>query len=246
MRIQHLFATAILLFASCKTPNIAISEDLKANSAVMEVKGRQGFQFNQVIRYGTFNTDKVKRGWANHEELTVGINRFVARFQKASQKLSFAQSTPDGQRAVVLAVSKFKNQEIDLLDGYLSIPFKFENAFAGTVISDDNEDNPWDFVIHNPDASLPRDTDSGLARSAAGQEIFIRAIKKIEGQGKWSSFDNYGFEFLHEGKAIAAVSTLNNGRVWISKDLDPAMKLVVSSISTSLLLRHDLGEGFSN
>lgn len=245
MRIQFLFAIAILLFASCKTPNIAISEDLRANSEIMEVRGRQGLQFNQVIRYGTFNTDKVKRGWTKSQELNLGIG-FVARFQKASQKLSFTQSTPDGQSAVVLAVGKFKNHEIDLLKGYLSIPFKFENAFAGTVISNDDEDNPWDFIIHNPDASLPRDTDSGLARSAKGEEIFIRAIKKIEGQGKWSSFDNYGFEFHHEGRAIAAVSTLNNGRVWISKDLDPAMKLVVSSISTSLLLRHDLGEGFSD
>ncbi|MBK8565257.1 MAG: hypothetical protein IPN76_18420 [Saprospiraceae bacterium] len=42
-------------------------------------------------------------------------------------------------------------------------------------------------------------------------------------------------------KAIAADSTLNNDKVWISKDLDPAMSLVVSSISTSLMLLHNLG-----
>ena len=54
--------------------------------------------------------------------------------------------------------------------------------------------------------------------------------------------DNFGFEFLHNGHSIGAVSVMNSGKVWIRNDIPSELKLVVSSISTSLLVRHSMQE----
>ena len=236
MKKVNFILSVVLLFAACHTPNIAISSDLKTNSSVFEAKGRQGLQFNQVIKFGGYTTSKVKRGWTKSSELN-----FVVRFKKAEQKLSFTQNTPDNKSAEVLAVSRFKSNEIDLLRGYLSYPFDYQNSFAGVIVPNENPDNTWDFIVHNPDASLPKDADSGLIRSKSGNDILIRGVKKIEGQsGSFGQLDNLGFEFIQNGKPIGAVSTMNNGRVWLNNELSAELKLVISSVATSLLVRSNI------
>lgn len=236
MKKTIFFLFAVVFYTACHTPNIAVSNDLQTNSSVLEAKGRQGLQFNQVIKFGDYTTSKVKRGWTKSREIN-----FVARFQKAEQKLSFTQNTPDSKSAEVLAISQFKNTEIDLLKGFLSYSLEYKNSFAGVIIPNENPDNTWDFIVHNPDASLPKDADCGIIRNQSGNSILIKGIKKIEGS-KWAGLDNLGFEFMQNGKSIGAVSTMNNGRVWIKNDLSADLKLVISSVATSLLVRHDISK----
>lgn len=229
---------AFTLLTSCKTPNIAVSEDLKSNTTIMDAKGRHGWQYNQVIRFGDYSTSKIKRGWTKSYNI-----EFVARFQGAEQKLSFLQRTPDALEAEVLAVGKFKSNEIDLLRGFLAYSFEYENYYAGSIIMAHNKNHIWDFVIHNPEGSSPKYAECGIAKDQFGNEITIRGVKKIEGQRNWAQFENYGFEFSYNGQPIGAVSTLNKGRVWLKNDIHPDLKLVVSSLATSLLVRHSLEEG---
>lgn len=226
----------VVLYSACHTPNIAVSNDLKTNSSVLDAKGRGGFQFNQVIKFGDYATSKVKRGWTKGS--TININ-FVARFQKAEQKLSFTQNTPDNKSAEVLAISEFKNNEIDLMKDFLSYSFEYQNTFAGVIIPSENPDNTWDFIVHNPNASLPNNADCGIIKGKSGNNILIKGIKKIEGS-KWTNSDNLGFEFIQDGKSIGAVSTMNYGKVWIKNDISADLKLVVSSVATSLLVRHNI------
>ena len=233
--------TVIILFiiglTSCKTPAIVVSDELKSNAAPMDVKGRQGFQFNQVITYGDFSTSKIKRGWTNSADI-----RFITHFSRAEEKLNFTQNAPDNRHAEVFAVGKFKSNEIELLNGFMSYSLAYDNSFAGTIIPADKETSSWEFIIHNPEASLPRDADCGAARDNHGNEILITGVKKLENQNSWFQMDNFGFEFLHNGHSIGAVSVMNSGKVWIRNDIPSELKLVVSSISTSLLVRHSMQE----
>lgn len=238
MKNLILFLFIGILFAACSTPNIVVDESLKNNTSVMEAKGRQGWQINQVIKYGDYTTSKVKRGWTSVREIN-----FIARFRKAKQKLSFMQNTPDGLQADVLAVSSFEATEISLLNGFLTYAPQYEDVFAGTILTEEKE---WEFIIHNPEGSLPQDADCGVIRDTKGNEILIRGVKKVEGQANWVQLDNFGFEFIRNGQSIGAVSTINNGRVWMKDNLRPELKLVLSSISSSLLLRHSMQESFDN
>lgn len=240
MRTTIFLCAILVLFNACKTPNIMISNDLRTNTSVFDVKGRQGWQFNQVITYGNYSTSKIKRGWALGYDIP-----FVLRFKKAEEKLSFIQTTAEQKQADVLAVGKFKSSEFSLLDGFISYAVKYENVFTGCVVLADDRTHIWEFIIHNPEASLPQDADCGIAKDTKGNEITIRGIKKIEGQANWIQLDNYGFEFIQNHKVIGAVSTLNNGRVWFKEDISSDQKLIIASISTSLLVRHSMQDSFS-
>lgn len=236
-----LTATTLFLLSSCKIPNLIFSGNLHDNTTVMDAKGRQGWQFNQVISFGDYKTSKITRGWTKG-----GTWSFVVKFQKAEQKLSFTQNTPFGKSAEVLAVGRFKNTELPLFKDFLSYSFRYENTFAGTVIPNDDESGNWDFVIHDPESGLPNDADCGIIMDNNGDEIIIRGVKKVQGQANWVQLDNYGFEFIRNGQSIGAVSTINNGRVWLKNDIDDNTKLVLASIASSLLVRHSMQESVNN
>lgn len=212
-----------VVLSGCSTPNMLVSNDLRSNTTVMDAKGRQARQFNQVITYGDYATSRIRRGWIRSSEIN-----FILRFQNAEQKLSFTQFSPDNRQAEVLAVSKFKNHELGLLEGFLSLPVKYENSFAGTIIPDGEESNIWEFIIFDPEASLPMYADCGLATDQLGNQILIRAVKEIESNMRFPQYENFGFEFIYNGKAIGAVSTINNGRVWMNNDTGPELKLVLA------------------
>ena len=48
------FLVAFTLITSYSTSNIAVSENLRQNSSVMEVKGNAGILINQKISFGDF------------------------------------------------------------------------------------------------------------------------------------------------------------------------------------------------
>jgi hypothetical protein len=84
--MKHIYTILALIFLSilsCKVPTLLISENLKENTTVLDVNGRQGWQFNQVISFGDYVTSKIKKGWTRSTDFT-----FIARFKNANKKLS--------------------------------------------------------------------------------------------------------------------------------------------------------------
>ena len=55
------YLVAFSLITSCSTSNIAVSENLRQNSSVMEVKGNAGILINQIISFGDFHTSPVQK-----------------------------------------------------------------------------------------------------------------------------------------------------------------------------------------
>lgn len=237
MKKNKLLLGLVLLLGvtSCKTPGLVFTGDLKNNTAVMDAKGRQGWQFNQVIKFGDYHTSPIARGWTRG-----GTINFFVRFQKAEQKLDFTQYTPDGKTATIAAVSSFKNTELPLLSDFLTYSFNYKNTFVGTIILNGDETQHWDFIIHDPDAGLSKDANCGVARDVNGNEIQILGVKKVEHQANWVQLDNFGFEFIMNGVSVGAVSTINNGRVWIKNDISDELKLVLASLSSSLMVRQNI------
>lgn len=228
-----LFSCAILLLglSACKPAEVAVNPDLKAEA--MAVKGRNGLQIGQVIRYGNYTTGKVRRGWTQSYDLP-----FVLRFQGAKEKMSFTQYGADGQVAHVVCVSKFKSTELELVRDFFGIPLEYQNFFAGNIgIGVTN----WDFVLHNPNGDFLREKASAGFAKSGSKRIDIQAIRALKGQPGWmDQLTVYGHEFLMEGKVVAAVSTVNRGKVWIDETLDNETKVVVAAIATGVLLRTDV------
>jgi hypothetical protein len=65
----------------------------------------------------------------------------------------------------------------------------------------------------------------------------------LEGTSRlMTMMDVYGYEFRLNGKTIGAVSTVNNGKVWLKNTLHPELKLVLASVSSGLMLRNSVRE----
>lgn len=220
-----IFFSLLSLFVGCKSPNLLLSPDLKTNTSVFDVKGVQGFQFKQVITYGDYFTSKVKRSWTVRTEIP-----FIIKFEKAHEKLSFVQTTADKKQADVFAVSKFKNNELSLLNGFLSYSIKYQNVFAGTILPQDDKINVWEFIVSNFDAGFSNNENCGSASDGKDNFITIKGISKVEGNINWIKSEYLGYEFIRNEQSIGAVSCLNNGRVWIKDDISPELKLIISCI----------------
>lgn len=240
MKKLAIFSLLILL-VGCKSPNLLISPELKSNTSVYDVKGRQGWQFNQIIRYGGYFTSKVKRGWTNIVEIP-----FVVKFKTASEKFCFTQFTQDSLQADIYAVGKFEKNELPLLKGFMNYFLNYKNTFAGTIIPFDVTGNYWDFIIYNMESRQSDNKICGNAKDNIGNEIIIKGVDQIEGQGSWMQMEYIGFEFFLNGQSIGAVSCLNDGRVWMKDDLRPDIKLAVSSLSTALLVKHNLTDNHND
>jgi hypothetical protein len=231
--IIPLFIALTASFFSCKPVEIAVDPSL--NAQPMPVKGRQGLQIGQVIRYGDFKTDKVHRGWTRSYDVP-----FVVRFRGAKEKLSFTQFGPESQAAEVSCISKFKSTEIMTVREYFSVPVKIENFFAGNISFGKDKPN-WDFILYNPNGDFLREDASAGYIQNGSKRIELQAIRGLKGQADWmKQLTVYGHEFRYEGKVVAAVSTINNGKVWIDDSLDAETKTVIAAVATGILLRNDV------
>jgi hypothetical protein len=237
---NSVFITMLVLLVGCKAPNIIVSPELKSNTSVFDVKGRQGWQFNQVITYGDYSSSKIKRGWTSKLEIP-----FVVKFSNAHEKLSFTQFTADKQQADVYAVGRLEQADLPLLNGFLNYSINYRNTFVGTIIPIDVSGDYWDFLIYNMESGISNDVICGSAKDTKGNEIIIKGVSRIEGQGSLMQAEFVGFEFFMNGQSVGAVSCFNNGKVWMKDDLNPDIKLVISSISTSLLVKHNLTDNHS-
>ncbi|MCU0360216.1 MAG: hypothetical protein MUF75_05775 [Bacteroidia bacterium] len=234
-------AFTLLVMVSCKTPDLLLSADLKSDNMAYEVKGRQGVLINQVISFGPYTTSKIKRGWTMSYDIP-----FILRFQGSKERLSFSQFTSDSLKANVFCVGKLKSAEYEIIDDLFGIPVRYENTFSGSIVQ--TTANFWDFIIYNPDAGYGSGdyATSGFAKSRTGETIEIKPIKFLENHKGLKSIDNYGFEFSIENKAIAAVSIMNNGKVWMSKQIDPEHRLVLSALCSAILITSNLGQDFKS
>ena len=224
---------------SCRTAELAVDNDLKNDTEMYSVKGRQGFQVGQTISFGDFNTSKVKRGW------TFGYSiPFIVNFSGAKEKLSFRQFGENGNSADVAIISKFRETDIEPIKDYFSVSLSYKNYFAGGINLNSNNEN-WDFIVHNVDGasrSLKSNSTIGFVRNNQTQ-IDIVGLRELEGSPSIiTQNDVYGYEFQLNGKVIGAVSTINNGKVWFKKDLNEDIKLVLASVSSGLMLRNDVEE----
>ncbi len=235
MKPITIFAIAIALTSlfACRSADIAI--DPKLNARAMDVKGRNGFQIGQVIRYGDYTTGKVRRGWTKGYDVP-----FFVRFQGAKEKLSFTQYGPQRTRAEVACISRFKSVELQPIRDFFGIPISYQNYFAGSIVVNDGRSS-WDFVIHNPNGDFLRRVESaGYARNG-NQRIEIEAVRGLEGQPEWmKALGVFGHEFRIGDKIVGAVSTLDRGKVWIDESLDAETRTVIAALATGLLLRTDV------
>jgi len=224
------FALLLVALQACKTPNIRIHPDLKAESTKYAVQGRQGWMINQVVTFGDFSTSRIKRGWTVKYDLP-----FIVRFQGASEKLSYTQYDADSNRAEVSAIGKFRSTELPFINEYFGIPLDYKHYFAGTVYLPASGRH-YDFILYNPNNNWVVLKTNGYIKGNQ-MDYNIVGVRKFEGKKTWS-IENFGYEFYDGPQPRAAVEIINNGKVWLHDALSQEHKLVLAAVSTALMIRN--------
>ena len=234
------FLLALTLITSCSTADIAVSENLRQNSAVMQVKGNAGILINQKISFGEFYTSPVKRGWTNRTELNVlGI-----KHEKAKQPIEFSQFGLNGSSADIVGSSKYDNNMFKLFKGLENYADSYFNGYFGVIIPK-NQGPVWEVLIENASSNtaLKSNTDNGIAMDEAGNSIEIKGTKQLA-ENKFFTDDTktFGYELWRKGESIGAVSVLGNGKVWIKNSLSQQDKLIVSSLCSILITKQNISQ----
>jgi len=227
--------TGFIIFSlfACNPAIMKVNPELKKNANALKVKGKQGWQFNRVLKYGQFKTSPVKGGWKTGTSI-----HFIMDFKEAEQRFKFNQMDTLGNKTKVYCVGKLNADDIDVLGGMLEIPVDVKDVFAATIIADSGKSH-WKLVVYNIHQVAFTPEVKGELKFE-DYKYNVKPVRELE-QGSFGP-RIIGFEFLLNEKIVAAVQTMDNGIVWLSNQLADDHKLIISSACSALMLRDDLDD----
>lgn len=167
MRFIILIAV-VALAVSCTPAKVSVPTQFSSAATKMQVKGLQGWQMNQKLSFGPYNTSKIKRGWDFSSSLQ--WTKFRIRPEEAvlrvfdintdnainSQRNKFQYTIEDGNLvAEIYATEKFKEKQLVYKSnnpwiGDASKTKNYEYAFTAAIVPLTQQDNdPWSLVLIN-------------------------------------------------------------------------------------------------
>ena len=225
---------ACLVLGACTIPAIRVDPNLQTDADVYPVDGRQGWQIRQVLSFGEFHSGPVKRGWTRGYDYP-----FILRFSGASEKLEFTTTGPSGSRADVFVLGKLSEIDFTKFRQFFDVNLRSNDVFAGTVALAPSRH--CDFYVDDLNQNVTAGETRGVI-TGLGADIEIRPIWHLEnGTRSWDTRP-LGFEFVENGVVTGAVETVNDGRVWLNRELADEKRLVIASVASALLLRSDLAD----
>jgi hypothetical protein len=270
MDTKILFA-ALILLASCTAAKLSVPTQFSSQATKMGVKGINGWQVNQRLSFGNYNTSKIKRGWdfnssfqytkfrISPEEAILKVFAMDTYKNTNTQRNKFQYTLEDGNLvAEIYATEKFHEKQLVYKSnnpwiGNASQTKKYEYSFAAAIVPlTVKNDDPWSLVLINR-YDQEKDTarkifdkpyveEEGYATNGR-ENIAIRPLridKVTTASGKETKVFGgkllSGYELQWDGGVVAIIDLLDNN-IWLANNLEPADKLILSSISSAILLK---------
>lgn len=237
IEVRNILAVLTCLLAAtlgaCTVPYMQVDPQLNASAQAMPVSGRQGWLVKQQLSFGEFTSSPVKRGW------TFGYNiPFIVRFSGAREKLGFGIQNSAGDQAELFCLGKLREYDLPVLNKAFEVNLKTTDVFTcGIALADQS----FEFYSENLHQNPRFGAITGQVQGP-GVDWSIRPVSSLEGgQSSWST-TALGYELVQDGRVIAAVETLNDGRVWINPALPESQQLIIAGVAAALLLRSSLAE----
>lgn len=262
MRIIIYYVCIALVFSACSPFKLSVSDELKAAHDEYPVKGRQGILIKQKLSFGEFQTTKVKRSWTKGSSGLTGVgwggtaqqdwvNIISVEYINKKQTVNFSMS--DGKNSSeVFCVSRFNAKDLQigkrensLLNIGLDISGKggsSESNFYIQVFMNDDE-TPWQLLLDNQASQAKAKSYVGFVGKDADNYYTIHPVTRLEKNGRSSNtlLGSVGFELRNaEGKAIAAVSLIDKGMVFLGKTT-PEERFLMANVCAALLLQEEIG-----
>jgi len=242
---SYLLSFFILITGFTKAQKtIMISDSLAAHADKLNVKlGSQGPGKIWKMHFGEYAVVSSKMGWA---KTSLKANLFSTKIESTStQKFSFVLSNTSSDSAFVSAVNNIQVkalQEIEILPGFswgsneLDQESKNFSAFINinrdTVIT-------WALFMH---VARGHDNDGNYEAFLTNGErkIFISPVETGKISNNPFKQSPTGYEFFEKEQSLGALQYSNlmamyNDIVWINRELDSGMKLILAASMTAIL-----------
>lgn len=263
--IKNLMAatlSTVVLMTSCAPVKMSVSESLKLDRDEYTVSGRQGLLINQKLSFGEFRTTELKRSWTRGGGSKFGtgsIDATAEEFQnlisveyiKRKQTVQF-DMTDGKETAATYCVAKFNAKDLEIgkhTNSVLNIGMDLlklggwsESTYYVQIYAP-HTNRPWEMLIDNQAAEAKRKTYTGLLSLSKEQYYTIVPVSQVEKKNgtTGNALAVLGFEFRNAaGKAVAAVSLIDKGMVFMGKT-DPEERLLLANACAALLLQEEIG-----
>lgn len=248
-----------LVLVGCTSMEPALSFSDSPTLEAYPVKGRQGLLINQKLRFGEYETSKVKRSWTRIRDTRTDLSgRRISstypdliskNYSDKDQSYYFQIIDSYGNFSDVYATSEFHSRDLQLGDNPNSVGNILQDIFGGDYSENifylqlfvNEEERPWQLFLDNDAAKLYAKDYEGILALDRDHYYILQPITKIKGKNKPEEiFGSVGYEILNkEGKSVAAVSLVDAGRVYFHTR-DPKERFLMANLSAALLLQEDL------
>ena len=230
---------------------LVTGQPLNSQQEEMPVKGRNGLMINQKLRFGNYHTLSVKRSAIRKMKETFGIDNTVWTEHSEGKQTIHFRLTDDTYTSDVVATSHVSMNDLVIGRAPGGLPGPISSILRiGTGDQEDNYsvaisitpgEKPWQLFLDNNSAQMERNTYLGFV-SRDNEYYTVAPVWQMERKGKVVKFPFgcAGFEIRNDhGDALAAVSLLNNGVVYMGK-LDSKEQFLMANICAAILLQSNL------
>jgi len=242
---------------------IALEGDEWSGVSEHPVKGRQGILINQKLTFGEYHTLLVDRSWTKGSSMAIGLSQglptdedykklITSEKVKKKQTLYFALADSLGNQARAYCITNFssknftignnENSPVNIFGDILGVGDASSNMFYA-MFYDAQAGNRWDLILDNQEVQFSPKTYVGYLAKGKDDYYTIKPLSRVvskKGKVGTMPFGSAGFEIRNkDGKAVAAVSMIDNGVVYLS-DISAEEKMLLSGVCAALLLQEQI------
>ena len=254
----------LLIFASqflnAQSMGLALEGEEWKNVHEYPVKGKNAFLKKQKLTFGDFKTIEVDRSWTKGTQSTSGLTQGVPTddfYTKIittdhihkKQTLYFSLGDDTGEMSKAFCLSRLDVKDFNIGNSPVSA-FNLALDLAGPGVESSSifytkifvgpSGQGFELLLDNEAAQAhPKKYVGYLAKNNEEYYTIVPASKVKSKKGKVGSmpFGSAGFTIRNkEGKAMAAVSLIDNGIIYLM-DMEPRQRLLLATTCAVLLLR---------
>lgn len=262
--VIFIMAVMVAGIFSCSTPKIGLTGSGWEQKEMLEVMGRQGLLINQRLSFGGYETQKVDRSWTKESAWSIGTARRriyvpeatnIISFDhiKRKQTLRFAAESSSGSFSDVYAATKVNADELRIGEGNNPYDFTIDltrlfsrnsnNLFYVQIYIDGNQ-QPWQLVLDNEMSQWKPDKYMGYLYGPNNRYYQLKPVRHVEnksGKPVQIAMGHLGFEIMDEGgTGLAAVSLMDKGQVYFSKEVGKGERFLLENLCAALLLQEQI------
>jgi hypothetical protein len=264
MKASLVSLLVLVLLAQCRPAKMALREEAWPVKEEYPVQGKKGLFSKERLQFGEFYTTQVKRSWTKGTNSRFGLgtgnvtdydytNIISLDYIRRQQTIKFALADAANRASEVFCVSHFSTTElvignrpnsilnigVDIVKSLLSQP---DDKYYVQIYT--GRERPWELLVDNVQAQMKPKEYVGYLSQGKDRYYTIVPVREMEGKdGKPAAilFGAVGFEIRNrEGKAVAAVSKIDKGIVYLQQ-LDAEEKFLLANACAALLLQEVIG-----